>query len=117
MVSTSPELDTRPPDALREDAEAVAAAAADLAAQVEQIAALDQTFLHLVAATADGPLRVTLPTAAVASALGARLAILDTAAATLRRDALALEREGTAGRSRAAFCREIGIIARGLGQD
>lgn len=94
MVSLSPTVEARDAAALREDAEAVAAAAADLAAQIEQLAALDQRHLALTAATAEGPIRLTLPTAQVIQALGARLASIEAVAGTLRREALAVERCG-----------------------
>lgn len=100
MVSLSPSVDPRDAAALRQDAEAVAAASADLAAQIGQIAALDQRFLTLLADTAHGPIRVTLATGQVMQALEARLATLDAAANALRGEALALERIGIAGATR-----------------
>ena len=115
MVSLSPGVDARDAAALRETAEEVAAASADIAAQIEQLAALDQRHLTLLADTAHGPIRVTLATDQLVKALDARLAQLDTVANALRRDALAAEREGCP-IARAMLRRDFGLLGEDLGR-
>jgi hypothetical protein len=117
MVSLSPTIEPRDAAALREDALAMEAAATDLAAQIAQINTLGERHITFAAETSAGPLRVTLPVAEVASALGARLTILDLAAKAVRERALEVDRFGVAGFGAGPSLRqEIASLGAFLGQ-
>lgn len=103
MVSTLRQVDPPDAEALREDAGAVEAAAADLHGQIERLAAHPEPYILLAAALEGGPLPLTLPRDVVVQALGARLRSLDAVASRFHADARALESLGTQGV--ALFCR------------